>query len=91
MGKINVTVVDATGNKEQEAALPDNVNVGKLIDKLVEIMYLPAINPAGLPVTYKFLHKRTGRQLRDDLTLVQSEVAEGDLLRLMPEITAGGF
>jgi hypothetical protein len=91
MAKINVVVVDATGSKEQEAAVPDDVEIGKIIDKLIEIMHLPAVNPSGIPITYRFLHKPTGRQLRDDLTLAQSEVNEGDLLRLLPEITAGGL
>lgn len=90
MGKINVVIVDTTGSKEQDATLPDDVPISKVIDKLVEVLYLPAVNVAGAPIAYKFLHKATGRHLLDNLTLAQSEVGEGDVLRLIPEITAGG-
>lgn len=89
MAKINVTIVDTTGSKEQEAALPDDVPIARIIDRLVEVLYLPAVNTAGAPITYKFLHKATGRHLLDNLTLSQCEVRDGDVLRLIPEITAG--
>ena len=89
MGKINVVVVDTTGSKEQDAALPDDVPVGRVIDRLVEALYPPAVNTAGAPITYKVLHKATGRHLLDNLTLAQCGVCDGDMLRLIPEITAG--
>jgi uncharacterized ubiquitin-like protein YukD len=89
MGKINVVAVDTTGSKEQDASLPDDVPVSRVIDKLVEVLYLPAVNTAGAPITYKFLHKATGRHLLDNLTLAQCGVNDGDILRLIPEITAG--
>ena len=89
MGKLNLVIVDTTGSKEQEATLPDDVPISKVIDKLVEVLYLPAVNTAGVPITYKFLHKATGRHLLDNLTLAQCDVKNGDVLRLIPEITAG--
>ena len=89
MGKVNVVIVDTTGSKEQEATLPDDVPISRVIDKLIEVLYLPAVNPAGAPVTYRFLHKATGRHLLDSLTLADCEVQDGDVLRLIPEITAG--
>lgn len=90
MGKINVVIVDTTGSKEQDATLPDDVPIARVIDKLIEVLYLPSVNAAGAPITYKFLHKATGRHLLDDLTLAECEVNDGDTLRLIPEITAGG-
>lgn len=90
MGKVNVVVVDTTGSKEQDATLPDDVPIAKVVDKLVEVLYLPAVNTAGVPITYKFLHKATGRHLLDNMTLAQCDVHDGDVLRLIPEITAGG-
>ncbi len=89
MPKMNVVIVDTTGSKEQDATLPDDVAISKIIDKLIEVLYLPAVNTAGAPITYKFLHKATGRHLLDNLTLAQCGVQEGDVLRLIPEITAG--
>jgi len=91
MGKVSVVVVDTTGSKEQDATLPDDVPIAKVIDKLVEVLYLPAVNSAGVPITYKFLHKTTGRHLLDNMTLAQCDVHDGDILRLIPEITAGGI
>ena len=36
MGKLNVIIVDATGNKEQKVGLPDDVKIGIIMVKLVE-------------------------------------------------------
>ena len=90
MAKINVVIVDTTGSKEQDATLPDDVPISKIVDKLIEVLYLPSVNTAGAPITYKLLHKATGRHLLDSLTLNQCEVHDGDILRMIPEITAGG-
>ena len=90
MAKTNVVIIDVTGSKEQDATLPDDVPISKIIDKLIEVLYLPAVNTAGIPITYKLLHKATGRHLLDNLTLAQCDVHDGDVLRLIPEITAGG-
>ncbi|MGE5403383.1 MAG: EsaB/YukD family protein [Candidatus Saccharibacteria bacterium] len=89
MAKITVTIVDVTGNKEQQAALPDDAPVRRIITKLIQLMNLPAIGPDGQPISYKFIHKASGRQLMDEQTLADASVRDGDLLRLQPEITAG--
>lgn len=86
---MNVIIMDATGTKQQEADVPDDAQVIRLIAKLVELMHLPLSGPDGQPLAYKFHHRNSGRQLRDDETLVQAGVGEGDTLRLVPEITAG--
>jgi len=89
MGKINVTIIDATGNKSQEATLPDDAPVNRIIGKLVQMMNLPANDPGGQQMSYKFQHKASGMQLLDEQTLGDAGVADGDVLRLMPEVTAG--
>jgi uncharacterized ubiquitin-like protein YukD len=89
VGKVTVTVVDTTGNKEQQASLPDDAPVRRIIAKLVQMMSLPAVGPDGQPMSYKFHHKASGKQLSDEQTLAEAGVADGDLLRLQPEITAG--
>lgn len=89
MGKINVKIIDATGSKEQEATVPDDTPVRRIIGKLVEMMNLPATGPDGQPISYKFHHKASGRQLADEDTLAGAGVKDGDVLRLQPEITAG--
>ena len=89
MGKLQVTIVDTTGNKEQEATLPDDAPIRRIIAKLVPMMNLPATSPDGQPMSYKFHHKASGKQLMEDQTLQDAGVKEGDVLRLQPEITAG--
>ncbi|NBX76800.1 MAG: hypothetical protein EBQ92_09615 [Proteobacteria bacterium] len=89
MGKINVLILDATGNKEQEASLPDDAPVNRVLGKLVQMMNLPVVGPDGQPMSYKFHHKASGKQLSGEQTLADAGVKENDVLRLQPEITAG--
>ncbi|HRE40541.1 MAG TPA: EsaB/YukD family protein [Ignavibacteria bacterium] len=89
MAKINVTIIDATGNKEQEAALPDDAPIKKIMEKLLPIMKMPLTGPDGEPLSYKFHHKASGKQLKENQSLSDAGVKEGDVLRLHPEITAG--
>jgi uncharacterized ubiquitin-like protein YukD len=89
MGKVNVTIVDATGNKEQQATLPDDAPVRRIIARLVEMMQLPTTDPGGQYLSYKFQHKASGSQLMDEQTLRDAGVRNDDVLRLLPEITAG--
>jgi len=89
MGKITVTVIDVTGNKQQDASLPDDAPVRRIITKLVQMMSLPTVGPDGAPMSYRFRHKATGKELGDEQTLAEAGVQEGDVLRLEPELTAG--
>lgn len=89
MGKVSVIVVDATGNKEQRVGLPDDIKIGIIMVKLVEKIKLPSTGPDGNPISYKFIHKVTGRQLLETQTLSDAGIKDGDVLRLQPEITAG--
>jgi len=87
--KVNVTIMDVTGNKEEEAALPYDAPVRRIIAKLIQMMNLPSTGPDGQPMSYKFVHKSSGKQIADEQTLGDAGVQEGDILRLQPEITAG--
>ena len=89
MARVNVVVVDATGNKEQRVGLPDDVKCGIIMIKLVEKIKLPSVGPDGNPISYKFIHKVTGRQLLETQTLAEAGIKDSDVLRLQPEITAG--
>ncbi len=86
---MDVVVVDATGNKTEEAQVPSTVASGRIIARLVELMELPSVGPDGQPLSYRFHHKQTGRQIGDDETLEAAGVRDGDVLRLVAEITAG--
>lgn len=89
MATINVTVFDSTENKRVPVELPDDAPVNKLVSVLVGRLNLPKDGPDGAPLSYKFHHKNSGRQLQDQATLGSSSVKDGDILRLQPEITAG--
>jgi len=91
MAMINVTVFDSTENKKVPVELPDDAPVNKLISILIERLNLPKLGPDGAPLSYKFHHKNSGKQLQDQQSLSSADVKDGDILRLQPEITAGGI
>lgn len=86
---MDITVVDATGNKTEEASVPGDAASGRIIARLVELMHLPPVGPDNQPLSYKFHHKQSGRQIDDNESLQQAGVKDGDVLRLVAEITAG--
>ncbi len=90
MGSVTVEVWDVTGSKKQEAELPNDVPVNRILVLLVEKMNMPREGWDGQLISYKFHHRNSGRQLLDDQCLLDAGVQEGDVLRLQPEITAGG-
>ena len=89
MPYISVTVFDSTENKRVPAELPDDAPCNKIVSVLVQKLQLPTHGPDGAPLSYKFHHKNSGRQIQDNQTLADAGVREGDILRLQPEITAG--
>ena len=86
---MDLTIIDATGNKTEEVSVPDTVAAGRIIGKLVDLLQLPVTGPDGQPLSYKFHHKQSGRQIDDNETLADAGVSENDVLRLVAEITAG--
>lgn len=88
---MDLTVVDATGNKTEEVSVPDNVASGRIVGKLVDLLQLPSVGPDGQPLSYKFHHKQSGRQINDNETLADAGVHDNDVLRLVAEITAGSL
>ena len=90
MSHLTIEVWDATGNKKQTVEVPSDAAVNRLIAVLVEKMNLPRHSPDGQMMSYKFHHRASGRQLLDSETLSTAGVRDGDILRLQPEITAGG-
>jgi uncharacterized ubiquitin-like protein YukD len=90
LGSISLEVWDATGNKKQVVDMPDDVPVNRVLAVLVDRMKLPRNSPDGQLMSYKFHHKASGTQLLDNQTLKDAGVGDGDILRIQPEITAGG-
>jgi len=89
MADINLEVWDATGNKRLNVQVPDDVAVERILMVLADKLHLPKHSPDGQLMSYKFHHRRLGVQLRDDQSLTQQQVIEGDIVRIQPEITAG--
>ena len=89
MGMINIEVLDSTGNKQHLVEVPDDVGVENIIAALIGQLNLPINSPDGALMSYKFHHKATGKQLFDEETLEEAGVKDGDVLRIIPEITAG--
>ena len=90
MAMLTVQVWDATGNKRQEVDMPDDVPINRILAVLLQRMSFPEFAPDGQPLSYKFHHRASGKQLLDTQCLKDVGVKEGDVLRLQPEITAGG-
>lgn len=90
MADINLEVWDATGNKRLKVTVPNDVSVERILMVLADKLHLPRYAPDGQLMSYKFHHRRLGVQLLDDQTLAQQQVVEDDIVRIQPEITAGG-
>lgn len=86
---LNLTITDATGSKSQMASIPGEAQVVRVLARVINAMGLPIHGPDGLPLSYKFHHRQSGRQLREDDTLIGAGVSDGDTLRIVAEITAG--
>ena len=69
MGMLTVQVWDATGNKRQDVEMPDDAPSTASLAVLLERMKFPQYAPDGQPLSYKFHHRPTGKQLLDDQTL----------------------
>jgi hypothetical protein len=86
----NLEVWDATGNKRLKVTVPNDVSVERILMVLADKLHLPRYAPDGQLMSYKFHHRRLGVQLLDDQTLSQQQVVEDDIVRIQPELTAGG-
>jgi hypothetical protein len=80
---------DSTENKRDPVERPNDAPCNKIIAVLVQKLRLPTNGPDGAPLSYKFHHKNSGRQIQDTQTLGDAHAQDGDILRLPPEITAG--
>ena len=91
MGLITVEVWDATGNKKRAVEMPDDAPLQRILAVLIERMSFPQYGPDGQLLSYKCQHRATGKQLLDTQTLADAGVQPNDVLRLLPEITAGAY
>jgi hypothetical protein len=83
--RLKVTVIDQAGGKTVTAELPGNAEMNRLLPALITKMSLPS------NIEYGIQHKQSGKQLQDSDTLISAGVRDGDTLRLLPCVMAGGF
>lgn len=86
-----VIFLDQTGAKSVEAVVADTVTVKRILPNIITKMNLPVVGPDGQPMSYSLDHKEGGRRLREDQTLVEAMVRDGDHLIVYPEIVAGSL
>ena len=84
-----VTFLDQTGAKSVDAVIADTVPVRRIMPNIVTKMNLPVMGPDGQPMSYSLDHKEGGRRLREEQTLPEAQVRDGDHLIVYPEIVAG--
>jgi len=84
-----VTFLDQTGAKSVDAVIADTVPVRRIMPNIITKMNLPVMGPDGQPMSYSLDHKEGGKRLREDETLPQALVRDGDHLIVYPEIVAG--
>lgn len=86
-----VTFLDQTGAKSVDAVIADTVQVQRILPNIITKMNLPVMGPDGQPMSYSLDHKEGGKRLREDQTLLQASVSDGDHLIVYPEIVAGSI
>jgi ubiquitin-protein ligase len=90
MADLNVTFVLPSGGA-RTAEVPDDVPVRDLMTELISMLKLPTIGPDGRPMSYRMDSKALGRELKEDETLAEASIPDGDRLMLTADITAGGM
>jgi len=88
MPDLNITFVLPSGGA-RTAEVPDDVAVRDLMTELVSMLQLPTIGPDGRPMAYRMDSKALGRELKEEETLANASIPDGDRLMLTADITAG--
>jgi len=88
MSDIPVTLVLPSGGS-RNAEVPDEVQVKELIPELTTSLELPVTGPDGRPMSYRLDSKALGRELKEEETLSEAGIPEGDRLMMTADVTAG--
>lgn len=86
---LQVTFLDQTGAKSIKARISPTVTVKQIIPTVITKMSLPATAPDGQPMSYSLDWKEGGKRLKEEETLSQAGVGDGQHLIVYPEIVAG--
>jgi hypothetical protein len=88
MADIPVTIVLPSGGS-RNAEVPAEVPVKELLPELTTSLELPVTGPDGRPMSYRLDSKALGRELKEEETLSQAGIPEGDRLMMTADVTAG--
>jgi hypothetical protein len=88
MPDIPVTIVLPSGGS-RNAEVPAEVPVKELLPELTTSLELPVTGPDGRPMSYRLDSKALGRELKEEETLSQAGIPEGDRLMMTADVTAG--
>ena len=86
---MTVTIVRADTNQEYEVELPDQAKLDDLLPQLVQQLGLPLVGPDGNRISYQLSNKRTSQELKQNKTLGEYAVKNGDMLLLTSTFVAG--
>ena len=75
--EVTISLIDMTGSKVVQAKVPSDAPMSKLIPALMRRLGMPDNK-------MKLQHKETGKELTDDMCLLDVGVHDGDTLRLIP-------
>lgn len=92
MADIRIGVIDPSQSEKTNMEAPDDVEVGRVVESMVEAMQLPTTGPNGRPNRYQLnLRQPDGRLTRLDAgqTLAQNGVQQDAVLQLTVEMVAG--
>lgn len=90
MSDLNVTFILPSGGA-RSAEVPDDVKVQDLMVELVSMLNLPTTGPDGRPMAYRMDSKALGRELKEEESLAEAGIPDGDRLMLTADITAGAM
>ena len=91
MGSLTVKMWDITGTRRMDLQAPSDVPVGDIMLSIIEKMGLPKNDNNGIPLSYKMVHKSSGRHLLSQQTLADAGVKDNDVIRILAEMVAGAI
>ena len=80
--RVKVTVLDPSGATERQVGVPTSWTVERFTREFSKKLNLPNTDERGNLVSYEAVLKRTGNMLDPQRTVRESDIQEGDIIRL---------
>lgn len=85
---LEISVSDATQQKQANAHVPEDATIGELVSGLVHELNLPKNDSSGRPLTYHARLEREGRHM-NATEIVGEALISNDRVMLAPNVDAG--